>query len=150
MFFHLVDSFVLRPFAELSTEKQHEQILSWFVGSEYAREAVNGNIVITEDIKITSRAPDSVLDPQVKIELVQTYCLEKVFNLIKALVNERKRNKKTWKCGTCEKRLLGRSIICEKCLRWSHFTCTSFNETPDGDWFCDSCVENMAQGNYYE
>ena len=128
-----------------ATEKRHEQMLSWFVDRADARDAVNGNFCITSDIVLKS-VPDSVLDSQVIILDIESYCTEDIFNKIKEAITKRRKHKQ-WKCGICKEKLIGRSIACDHCLCWCHFSCTSLNKKPTGDWFCAVCIQENAKGN---
>ena len=61
-----------------------------------------------------------------------------------------KKENPTWKCRTCKKSIRrSRSILCEHCLLWSHFTCSKVKEKLVTNWFCMKCREMFREGNTF-
>ena len=121
-------------------------MLSRLVGDEFVRQTVLGNTVVTDYVSI-AELPDAMIDPMVDIDLIKPFCQKSVFNKILESVINKKKEKK-WNCGTCKKRLgKQRSIACESCLLWTHFTpCSQLNKKPTGDWFCVECWKRSSNG----
>ena len=146
MSLYLDERITLKPFLKLSKSEKSVLVLSWFVGEGYSEDVLQ-EYLVTEDTKLVKTAPDSVLDEQVEIHIVENLCTSTAFNRIKEIYLNKKRNPR-WKCGTCKKNFKkgDRSMVCEHCLIWSHFNCTGEKKKPKGDWFCAKCLKRFLKG----
>ena len=62
---------------------------------------------------------------------------------IAALENFHKKEKSGWTCLACHKHISKEesSVICERCLRWCHLSCTTLKRPPRSrNWICKVCT----------
>ena len=60
-----------------------------------------------------------------------------------ALENFHKKEKSGWTCLACHKHISKEesSVICERCLRWCHLSCTTLKRPPRSrNWICKVCT----------
>ena len=88
-----------------------------------------------------------MLDENVNINLIEEYCVGNTFIKLKQLVKE-KSKRSAWKYGNCSN-FLGKkhSILCDRCLLWSHYNCSKLKKKPVVNWFCMKCAADFEEGN---
>ena len=63
-----------------------------------------------------------------------------------------KKEKSAWTCLACHKRNSKEksSVICERCLRWCHLSCTNLKrqELKSRKWFCKLCTIKFTQKSF--
>ena len=104
-------------------------ILSWIVGERYVEDVVNGNEVKAEaELPTFTKISASILDKSVNLSLVKSCFCGNTFGKLQKLI-EKKLLRSAWKCGICKKAIENyHSMICERCLQWSHYLCSQLNE----------------------
>ena len=132
----------------MSPTDQCDFICSLLIKEQYLTDVLCGNAGITSQIlKTEKEIPYSVIDPLVSTDSIRNLCTDAAYKEIETIIC-RKNKKPLFPCGTCDKLLAGRrSIACEKCLLWSHFSCTGLGVKPVGDWFCQKCIQQCNEGN---
>ena len=117
-------------------------ILSWFVDDEIASEAVGGDIIVQEsDVEARpEKISPTCLDENVCLDSLRKYCSNDAWIILTGAVKVLKENP-VWYCERCTNPLgQDRSIVCECCLKWYHFSCVGLKETPRiKTWFCRKC-----------
>ena len=121
-------------------------MLKWFVNPEVATAAIREDKLIEEeDVECRpEKIPSSVLDDNVDVCLVRRYFSTDAWMVVQDVI-ERKKNKDVWECNECQHDLHDgrKSIICESCLRWYHFSCVGLTRAPKRkNWFCRRCYSN--------
>lgn len=120
--------------------------VAWFVGD------TNASLIVSESEeaslsllpKSTKNIPDSVRDDLVQPDILTSYPNGEFIKRIKQLIASKKKNS-SWKCGDCKALITkDRSIICDRCLIWSHYKCSGLKGKPSGNWFCEICVASFA------
>ena len=107
----------------------------------------NSEVLSEEKLPIFSRLSDSLLDENVNITLIEGYCAGNNFIKSKQLVKE-KSKRSAWKCGSCSKFLRKKhSILCDRCLLWSHYNCSKLKKKPAGNWFYMKWIADFEEGN---
>ncbi|CAG2244213.1 CBS [Mytilus edulis] len=121
----------------------HDQRQYWFVGSNLAKNAVNNNILITEE-QVEAR-PElltaSCLDSIVNIDLIKKYCHKDAWEAIKSVYKEKKKNS-IYICNICTHDADSKeaSAMCSSCLEWQHLSCARLKQHPKAkNWFCNDC-----------
>ena len=104
-------------------------------------------VIGQDDLKAAKDIPDSIRNEQFDITSIERYCNAKAFGTMKEMYDKRIRMTR-WRCGTCKNYLKkGRSILCDRCLNWSHFTCSMLLKNIVGsNWFCCHCDTAIAKG----
>ena len=85
--------------------------------------------------------PSSVLDENVDVCLVRHYFSADAWMVIQDVIG-RKAKMDLWECSVCQHDLHDgrKSIICESCLKWYHFSCVGLTKDPKRkNWFCRLC-----------
>ncbi|ESO11796.1 hypothetical protein HELRODRAFT_166841 [Helobdella robusta] len=114
-------------FASKPTREKQKLILQWLFGSG-------------QDYNISNiqSVPSQFLDGQVQECL---YLLKDFLdlNVLKEMIN--KCSNEEWMCGTCSNDLRDvRSVSCDSCLKWFHFSCAGIKRPPSKkEWFCKAC-----------
>ena len=126
-----------------------QHILSWIIGEGNTIESVAENIIVTADlIPSPWHIQNSILDAQVSVSVIEKYFDQQAFNKTLHVV-EKKKKSLNWKCGTCLKSFRSSmSIVCEKCLFWSHFKCPEIQHKPEGDWYCRGRVDSLKNSQF--
>ena len=128
--------------------EQCRKILTWITDNEFAKKILeNSEVLSEENLPTFAKLPDSLLDENVNITLIEEYCAGNTFIKLKQLVKEKSKCS-AWKCGTCSK-FLGKkhSILCDRCLLSLHYNCSKLKKKPVGNWFCMKCVADFEEGN---
>ncbi|CAG2217744.1 unnamed protein product [Mytilus edulis] len=128
------------PFHKKSSKEIGFLLLDWFVGSDLAKNAVNNNILITEE-QVEAR-PElltaSCLDSIVNIDLIKKYCQKDAWEAIKSVYKEKKKNP-IYIC-THDADSKEASVMCSSCLEWQHLSCARLKQLPKAkNWFCNNC-----------
>ena len=81
----------------------------------------------------------------VRDENIDIHCREKYFNQTgwyAALENFHKKEKSGWTCLACHKHISKEEscVICERCWRWCHLSCTNLKRPKSRNWFCKVCM----------
>lgn len=121
-------------------------LLSWFVGDELDSLIVSDSETAEKSMlpKSPKDLPDSIREEVVRTDVLEMFVSKDFLTQINRLVHMKKKSKR-WVCGTCNNMLEnGRSIICERCLTWSHFSCTNLSQKPSDDWFCARCIDSVT------
>ncbi|ESO08363.1 hypothetical protein HELRODRAFT_169178 [Helobdella robusta] len=114
-------------FASKPTREKQKLMLQWLFGSG-------------QDYNISNiqSVPSQFLDGQVQECL---YLLKDFLdlNVLKEMIN--KCSNEEWMCGTCSNDLRDvRSVSCDSCLKWFHFSCAGIKRPPSKkEWFCKAC-----------
>ncbi|CAG2188487.1 unnamed protein product [Mytilus edulis] len=129
------------PLTIFSTKQGN--LIDWFVGSDLAKNAVNNNILITEE-QVEAR-PElltaSCLDSIVNIDLIKKYCQKDAWEAIKSVYKEKKKNP-IYICNICTHDADSKeaSVMCSSCLEWQHLSCARLKQLPKAkNWFCNNC-----------
>ena len=123
----------------MQQREQCRMILTWITEDEFAKKILENSEVLSEEkLSTFVKLPDSLLDENVNISFIEEYCAGNTFIKLKQLVKE-KPKRSAWKCGACSK-FLGKkhSILCNRCLLWSHCNCSKLKKEP---------VEDSEEGN---
>ena len=123
-------------------------MLCWFLIPKYVENVYQEKIPLEEHMLISKLKfiPNSVVDKSVDIGILQKYCSGETILSIRNIV-EKKRRWPSWKCAHCKKSLVRcRSICCDRCLNWCHFSCTSLVSNPNSYWFCNGCYNWQKEG----
>ena len=117
-------------------------ILKWFVDADIATAATRENKLIEEEhVECRpEKIPCSVLDENV--DMVRHYFTNDAWMVVEDVV-ERKAKMDVWECSVCQHDLHDgrKSIVCESCLKWYHFTCVGLTKDPKRKvWFCKDFV----------
>ena len=116
-------------------------MLEWFVEARIAKSAMEGKLI--EEVETRSEhVPASCLDVNVCLRNVQKYFTHDGWKALLYVVEAVKRDT-VWFCGRCTN-VIGDdeedSIVCESCLIWFHFRCTSLKKAlKTSKWFCLQC-----------
>ena len=89
-------------------------ILTWIIDDQFAKKILENSEVLSEKkLPTFAKLPDSLLDENVNIILIEEYCAGNTFIKLKQLVKEKSKHS-AWKCGNCSK-FLGKkhSILCD-------------------------------------
>ena len=120
-------------------------ILSWFVETHVATEAVNGTQIIQEeDIEMRpEKVSTSCIDENVCVDICRKYCTQDAWSAIKSVVSILHEHP-TWYCQRCTLEIdddVQSSIVCESCLVWYHFQCIGIKNAKHG---CIACAMQIA------
>ena len=120
-------------------------MLKWFVEARAAELVLKGKLIDEEDIETRPECVSaSCLDENVCIRNIQKYFTndgwKALLHLVEAVKNE---SVVVWCCGRCTNVINDEeenSVVCESCLVWFHFSCTSLRKAPKASkWFCRQC-----------
>ena len=116
-------------------------MLLWFVEPDVASMALTGKL-IEEEVKIRPKICASCLDENVCLGSIQKYfCADVWLSILQAVECVKKHP--VWYCGACTSAIMDDSedsIMCDSCLIWHHFACTSLRQRPKSKvWFCHTC-----------
>ena len=95
---------------------------------------------------------DSIRDPEFKLERIREYFEKDAF--MEVCEYKKMKKRQSWKCGTCNKNLRNnskkntRSVACERCLRWSHLSCSKLT-SGESDWFCNPCKDFVSSSKNF-
>ena len=139
----LDSQYSLVPFCRLSPKEKDKMILGALSPALAIGEAMGGNRLLNkEDILPVGKISDAIRDH----DMVDIYRVEKYFekeawlSVVKASAEK---NCVGFVCAVSAKMIRDEcedSIVCDGCLLWSHFTCTSLKKRPKNkNWFCNSC-----------
>ena len=139
-----------KPFSKLSLLEKDSVILECFTNKVNVVAAMDGSRVLSiDDLFGFNAIADAVRDENIDI-----HCVEKYFNQTEwyaALENFHKKEKSGWTCLSCHKHISKEesSIICERCLRWRHFSCTNLKRPPKSrNWFYKVCTIKFTQKSF--
>lgn len=114
-------------FTGKSCREKQKAMLYWLFGRDGTR-----------DIGVLEFAPPQFRDPQVITSLhllKDLVCLEALQDLMSKSFSTR------WSCAKCSETLQEvRSLACDSCLLWFHFSCAGVKRVPHKkEWFCRDC-----------
>ena len=95
------------------------------------------------DMLPISQVPVRVTDENVEAELIKKFCTKAGWRAVLEMVTALKRQGK-FDCEVCDDSdfTTRRSIVCDCCLNWYHFSCAGLTDTPrTKNWFCRSCSQ---------
>ena len=98
----------------MQQREQCRMILTWIIDDQFAKKFLENSEVLSEKkLPTFAKLPDSLLDENVNIILIEEYCAGNSFIKLKQLVKEKSKHS-GWKSGTCSK-FLGKkhSILCD-------------------------------------
>ncbi|XP_031779885.1 uncharacterized protein LOC100679388 [Nasonia vitripennis] len=139
--------------SEISKEKyrcmnvvdQSKTMLNWM---QFLKEKIR-NLTLSECVlEITdidnAHLPDSFLDEDVDICILQNFMKKSAFEQLQQRVQDKK-TKQKFTCIKCSKSVHTNCIQCDSCLLWFHYSCVNI-EVPknalyfsDHDWYCCKC-----------
>ena len=126
-------------------ESRNILVLSWIVGERcYAENIMGEDINLTENML---KFPDSLRDQQ-----AQTADLKRFFSLDlweKFQEKLKTLKKRKWTCSFCAKTIQNksRSVQCDRCLSWTHFTCSKIKKNAaELIFYCVCCKSTLAEG----
>ena len=133
----------LLPFCKLSPIEKDRMILGSLSTSLAVGEAIAGHRFLTkDDILPVGKISDTVRDE----EIVDIHRVAKYFEKdawLSVLKSTKEKSRIDFVCSVCAKMINDESedsIACDRCLLWTHFTCTSLKSRPKNrNWFCKSC-----------
>ena len=132
----------LKPFSKLSPLEKVGVTLEYFTNKVNVVDVIGGSRFLSiDDLLGFNAIPDTVRDENIDI-----HCLEKYFNQTgwyAALENFHKKEKSGWTCLACHKHISKEesSVICERCLKWCHLSCTNLKRPPKSrNCFCKVCT----------
>jgi hypothetical protein len=98
-------------------------MLHCFLSPTDVEMALAGGLVGEEKVETRPRkVPDSVLDENVSIRLIQKYFEPDAWLAVEHVMSAKQRTNR-WHCGTCSNIWKGLSISCDSCLRWFDYSC---------------------------
>lgn len=139
----LQSSSSLIPFKNRHVTDQVETMLGWCVTKEKIPHSLSGKYLIKEsDVEQRPEfVNNEILDENAKLHLLQKYMDEDAFHSILKTV-QIKRKTAVWMCSVCNVNVDGKSVVCDVCLKWYHYTCVGFNRAPRTTlWFCPVCLK---------
>ncbi|XP_037520384.1 uncharacterized protein LOC119397030 [Rhipicephalus sanguineus] len=129
------------PFKQLSMREKKKIILSWLVGEEKAKAAMQGKQLEESDVE---QRPElihcGVMDENVDINCVQSIFSKDAWAAVASLLTCMKTLQK-WECGMYNDDLDNfDSIMCDWCLSWYHLPCVHLRKQPKAKvWQCSNC-----------
>lgn len=134
----------LIPFCRLSPIEKDRMILGSLSTSLAVGEAIAGHrFLAKDDIFPVGKISDTVRDG----EIVDIHRVEKYFEKdawLSVLEPTKEKTRVDFVCSVCAKMINDESedsIACDRCLLWTHFTCTSLKSRPKNrNWFGKSCI----------
>ena len=131
-----------KPFSELSPLEKDSVMLECLTNKINVFAAVDDTRLLSIDNLFGFNAiPDTVRDENVDIHRVEKYFNQTGWYA--ALANFHKKEKIGWACLACHNHISKEEsgVICERCLRWCHFSCTNLKRPPKPrNWFCKVCT----------
>ena len=131
-----------KPFSKLSPLEKDRVILECFTNKVNVVAAIDGSRLLSIDNLFGFNAiPDTVRDENIDIHRGEKYFNQTGWYA--ALENFHKKEKSGWVCLACHKHISKEesSVICERCLRWCHLSCTNLKRPPQSrSWFCKACT----------
>ena len=135
----------------MSKQEKTLMILVWLTDFKTAQSIFHGNESLSMDqiVRDYRKLPESFKDESINIALIKTHATD-CFHRIAEMVNRKqkvggKKKDLSWKCVCCSNKIVSRSIGCDRCLQWAHFSCIG-NPKPIGDWYCPKCVIQVNEG----
>ena len=131
-----------KPFSKLSLLEKDRVILECFTGKVNVVAAIDGSRLLSSDDLFGFNAIPGI----VRDENIDIHCREKYFNQTgwyAALENFHKKEKSGWTCLAYHKHISKEEscVICERCQRWCHLSCTNLKRPPKSrNWFCKVCM----------
>ena len=131
-----------KPFSKLSPLEKDRVILECFTNKVDVVIAIDGSRLLPiDDLFGFNAIPDTVCDENIDIHRGEKYFNQTGWYA--ALENFHKKEKSGWTCLACHKHISKEesSVICERCLRWCHLSCTNLKRPPQSrSWFCKACT----------
>lgn len=118
-------------------------LLSWLLDPSDVKRALKGDII---DEGMVETRPEKV-NPALASENANFLRLRRYFSndtwlLVEDVIKQLQKSS-CWLCQCCNEELKdGRSIGCDACLCWFHFSCVSIKKAPKSKfWFCRTCCK---------
>ena len=131
-----------KPFSKLSPLEKDRIILECFTNKVNVVAAIDGSRLLSIDNLFGFNViPDTVRDENIDIHRGEKYFNQTGWYA--ALENFHKKEKSGWACLACHKHISKEesSVVCERCLRWCHLSCTNLKRPPKSrNWFCKVCT----------
>ena len=112
-------------------------ILHWFVEPGVATAALREGKLIEEEVECRpEKIPCSVLDKNVDVCLVRHHFSNDAWMIVQDVIS-RKAEMDVWVCNVCQHDVHDgrKSIACESCLKWYHFSCGLNKNPKKKNWF---------------
>lgn len=134
----------------MKAELQLLIVLKWVVmDSSVADIAYSKGCKIKKDeIKTMEEMTDGIRDDAFKSSKIKKHFTRKGYATL--VVIKKGKEKIKWNCGTCNTEIKPHenSVCCEKCLLWSHFSCTGIlKNIKNKPWFCSQCKRTHQNCN---
>ncbi|GFO02949.1 Zinc finger swim domain-containing protein 1 [Plakobranchus ocellatus] len=127
-------------YVNLPVEKQQLLLIRAVCGSNFT---CSNSTIASVDIKHYTDFADTVLEPTIKLDIIQSYFDEVTWcNVLEGIEN--RRHDGIYKCGECREidDFSQKMIMCEQCLVWFHFSCADCrSKMKVPTWFCSTCFE---------
>ena len=126
-----------KPFSKLNPLEKDRVILECFPNKVHVVAAIDGSRHLPiDDLFGFNAISDTARDENIDIHRVEKY-----FNRTDGM-QFHKKEKSGWTCLACHKHISKEesSVICERCLRWCHLSCTNLKRPAQSrSWFCKPC-----------
>lgn len=134
----------LIPFCKLQPNDKDRIILECLTNALSAAEALSGKrLLMKSDLNYNiQEIPDTIRDKD-NIDIYRTVKYFQKNAWLDVLACVHKKEQQEYCCTVCSKIISDesqKSIACDRCLTWFHFSCTSITAAPKKrNWFCNSC-----------
>lgn len=115
-------------------------IIEWLTNKTVVNKVRKDKYLIqSKDIKHYSDVFNGIIENEVDINTVKSYCSNDAWKKIIAVLKQKKKNI-TWVCPLCNNDIGAdqNSILCDSCLIWHHMDCVKLKQNGKY-WFCDTC-----------
>ena len=130
-----------KKFSRMSVNEKVFIILSYFLPGSKMREIEAGKMNILEsDLQFNNSNFGVLIDDRFKLEILTHFLSNDNYLAFKKFSNEEINPK--YDCKVCKRKLIGKSVSCDRCICSIHLKCTNLTKVPkeDEDWFCNRCV----------
>eukprot|EP00102_Acyrthosiphon_pisum_P020606 XP_016657816.1 PREDICTED: zinc finger SWIM domain-containing protein 1-like [Acyrthosiphon pisum] len=131
----------LVSFHKLPLKLKQCQMLKWVVDEELTMLAMdNKKMIGKNDVeRIPERVSNAIIDDTIALGEIKRFFTADGWTAVQQIINFKKQHP-SWLCPVCSEDSSSKSICCNRCLEWSHFTCARVNENVKSKlWFCNIC-----------
>ena len=130
------------PFIKLKIAEKDKILLECVVYPSTANNALKGVLVTKEKLISDLNTISDLLRDEKYVDLhrIEKYFEDSAWTECLKLCEKKKSSK--WFCSVCQKiiSMSTDSVACERCLEWSHLSCTSLKKLPKvRNWYYKSC-----------
>ena len=131
-----------KPFSKLNPLEKDRVILQFFTNRFNVVAAIDGSTILSvDDLFGFNAIPDTVRDENID----DIHRVEKYFNQTGWYAAQENFHEKEKRGGRALLVTIKSSVICERCLRWYHLSCSNLKRPPKSrHWFCKVCTINFT------